>query len=73
MAIEQKSKSQLVSALSRARGTLASAKEKTKGATRRGGNALLTAGAGYGVGMAKKKLGDASGKILIPGTEIEGD
>lgn len=74
MSMIQKSKPELVQAYNRARSAIANAKEKSRGAAQRGTSAVLTVGGGYIVGMARKKMGEGSdNKILIPGTEIEGD
>lgn len=66
------SKSQLASTVERMKGTVKRARETTKAMTERSVASALTAGAGYGVGVLKNKLGE-DGKLLIPGTSVEAD
>lgn len=70
----EKSKNELAKAYERGKATLARARTETKAITGRAVNSALTVGSAYGVGALRNKFGEgAEKKLLIPGTEIEGD
>ncbi|MCW5950633.1 MAG: hypothetical protein KIT41_14270 [Pyrinomonadaceae bacterium] len=67
MAIEQASKSQVVSALQSARGKLSKIREKTRETTRRGVGAAVGVAGGYGAGYL---AANHAGSYYVPKTSL---